>query len=444
MDVVDTHTESFNKQLAEFIDGSPTPFHAVANIASLLRGAGFRALSESEDWALKQGEKYFVTRNGSSIIAFVAGSEDLAESGIRMAGAHTDSPCLMVKPQPEMLNNNYFQLGVEVYGGALLNPWFDRDLSLAGRLVYSEANGQLKQKLVNFDEAIAIIPSLAIHLDRTANSERTINPQTDIPPILMQANEKADFRELLAERFLSDNEKVMDYELCFYDVQGAATIGLNKEFFAAARLDNLLSCFVATKALINADTSCTSVLVCNDHEEVGSVSSVGADGPFLESVVDRLCNDLCSDTRASNKARVLDGSLLISCDNAHAVHPNFSVKHEAGHQPALNGGPVIKVNANQRYATNGVTASLFRQLCAEVDVPVQSFVTRTDLGCGSTIGPVTAAKLGIPTLDVGIPQLAMHSCRELTGTLDPERLSRVLTEFFNRPGRLQVADSDSQ
>ena len=444
MDVVDTHTESFNKQLAEFIDGSPTPFHAVANIASLLRGAGFRALSESEDWALKQGEKYFVTRNGSSIIAFVAGSEDLAESGIRMAGAHTDSPCLMVKPQPEMLNNNYFQLGVEVYGGALLNPWFDRDLSLAGRLVYSEANGQLKQKLVNFNEAIAIIPSLAIHLDRTANSERTINPQTDIPPILMQANEKADFRELLAERFLSDNEKVMDYELCFYDVQGAATIGLNKEFFAAARLDNLLSCFVATKALINADTSCTSVLVCNDHEEVGSVSSVGADGPFLESVVDRLCNDLCSDTRASNKARVLDGSLLISCDNAHAVHPNFSAKHEAGHQPALNGGPVIKVNANQRYATNGVTASLFRQLCAEVDVPVQSFVTRTDLGCGSTIGPVTAAKLGIPTLDVGIPQLAMHSCRELTGTLDPERLSRVLTEFFNRPGRLQVADSDSQ
>jgi aspartyl aminopeptidase len=442
MDVVDTQAESFNKQLAEFIDGSPTPFHAVANIAGLFREAGFQALSEAENWSLKQGEKYFVTRNGSSIIAFVAGSEDLAESGIRMAGAHTDSPCLMVKPQPEMLNNKYFQLGVEVYGGALLNPWFDRDLSLAGRLVYSDAGGQLKQKLVNFDEAIAIIPSLAIHLDRTANKDRTINSQTDIPPILMLADEKTDFRELLAERFLDDSEKVMDYELCFYDVQGAATIGLNKEFFAAARLDNLLSCFVATKALINADTSCTSVLVCNDHEEVGSVSSVGADGPFLESVVDRLCNDLCTDGRASDKARVLDGSLLISCDNAHAVHPNFAAKHEAGHKPALNGGPVIKVNSNQRYATNGVTASLFRQLCAEVDVPVQSFVTRTDLGCGSTIGPVTAAKLGIPTLDVGIPQLAMHSCRELTGTLDPERLSRVLTQFFNRPGRLQVAVGD--
>jgi aspartyl aminopeptidase len=438
MDMVNTPAENFNKQLAEFIDGSPTPFHAVANIASLLLEAGFQVLSESEDWTLKQGEKYFVTRNGSSIIAFVAGSEDLAESGIRMAGAHTDSPCLMVKPQPEMLNNKYFQLGVEVYGGALLNPWFDRDLSLAGRLVYSDVSGQLKQKLVNFDEAIAIIPSLAIHLDRTANKDRTINSQTDIPPILMQAEETTDFRELLAQHFLSDNEKVMDYELCFYDVQGAATVGLKKEFFAAARLDNLLSCFVATKALIDADTVSTSVLVCNDHEEVGSVSSVGADGPFLESVVDRLCNDLCPDKRASNKARVLDGSLLISCDNAHAVHPNFADKHEAGHKPALNGGPVIKVNSNQRYATNGVTSSLFRQLCDQVDVPVQSFVTRTDLGCGSTIGPVTAAKLGIPTLDVGIPQLAMHSCRELTGALDPERLSRVLTRFFNQPGRLQI------
>ncbi len=443
MDVVDTQTESFNKRLAEFIDGSPTPFHAVANMTILLREAGFKSLSESEEWTVKQGEKYFVTRNGSSIIAFVAGSEDLAETGIRMAGAHTDSPCLMVKPQPEMLNNKYFQLGVEVYGGALLNPWFDRDLSLAGRLVYSDVSGQLKQKLINFDEAIAIIPSLAIHLDRAANNDRTINPQTDIPPILMQADKKADFRELLGGRFLAEGEKVLDYELCFYDVQGAATVGLNKEFFAAARLDNLLSCFVATQALINADTSCTSVLVCNDHEEVGSVSSVGADGPFLASVVDRLCNDLCSDAGASNKARVFDGSLLISCDNAHAVHPNFAAKHEVGHSPALNGGPVIKVNSNQRYATNGVTASLFRQLCAEVDVPVQSFVTRTDLGCGSTIGPVTAAKLGIPTLDVGIPQLAMHSCRELTGTLDPERLSRVLTAFFNRPGRLQVAVSDN-
>jgi aspartyl aminopeptidase len=426
---------AFNRELGDFLDLSPTPFHAVSTMSKMLTEAGFTALNEAEEWTLQQGEKYFVTRNGSSIIAFVVGTDALAETGIRMAGAHTDSPCLMIKPQPELLNNQYYQLGVEVYGGALLNPWFDRDLSIAGRLIYKDKNATLKQKLINFEDPVAMIPSLAIHLDREANSGRTINPQTDIPPILMQAKEKQDFHQLLNERFLTDGEQVMDYELCLYDVQQAATLGLKKEFFASARLDNLLSCFVAAKALIEAQTNRTSLIVCNDHEEVGSVSSVGADGPFLESVVERLC---LNDGEASNKARVLGGSLLISCDNAHAVHPNFASKHDQGHSPLLNGGPVIKVNVKQRYATNGVTASLFKQMCEAVNVPVQTFVSRSDLGCGSTIGPMTSAKLGVPTLDVGIPQLAMHSCREVTGAADPQRLTAVLNHFFNLPGKLQV------
>ncbi|MDG1818902.1 MAG: M18 family aminopeptidase [Porticoccaceae bacterium] len=430
-----SNVDAFNRQLGDFINLSPTPFHAVSSMAEMLIEAGFTALSEAQEWSLEQGGKYFVTRNGSSLIAFVVGTDGLAETGIRMAGAHTDSPCLMVKPQPELWNNQYFQLGVEVYGGALLNPWFDRDLSIAGRLVYKDRDAQLKQKLINFEDPVAVIPSLAIHLDREANSGRSINAQTDIPPILMQAQEKQDFNQLLSKRFLADGEQVMDYELCFYDVQQAATVGLNKEFFAAARLDNLLSCFVATKALIQADTHSTSLIVCNDHEEVGSVSSVGADGPFLESVVERLC---ANDSQGANKSRVLGSSLLISCDNAHAVHPNFASKHDGGHSPLLNGGPVIKVNVKQRYATNGVTASLFRQMCELVDVPVQTFVSRSDLGCGSTIGPMTSAKLGVPTLDVGIPQLAMHSCRELTGSADPQRLTKVLAHFFNLPGRLKV------
>ena len=432
--MTETDIALFNRELGNFIDQSPTPFHAVSTMSVMLTDAGFNALSEAEDWDLQPGGKYFVTRNGSSLIAFVVGTDPLAETGIRMAGAHTDSPCLMVKPQPELLNNQYYQLGVEVYGGALLNPWFDRDLSIAGRLIYTDKNGQLKQKLVNFDEPVAMIPSLAIHLDREANSGRTVNAQTDIPPILMQAQEKQDFQQLLRERFLKDGEQVMDYELCLYDVQRAATLGLKKEFFASARLDNLLSCFVATKALIEAQTNSTSLIVCNDHEEVGSVSSVGADGPFLESVVERLCIG----GESTHKARVLGSSLLISCDNAHAVHPNFASKHDKGHSPLLNGGPVIKVNVKQRYATNGVTASLFKQICAAVDVPVQTFVSRSDLGCGSTIGPMTSAKLGVPTLDVGIPQLAMHSCREVTGSADPQRLTAVLTHFFNLTGKLQV------
>ena len=430
-----SNTEQFNRQLCDFLNHSPTPFHAVSTMSEMLAKAGFSALSETEEWALQAGGRYFVTRNGSSIIAFTLGTESIAETGIRMAGAHTDSPCLMVKPQPELLKNQYFQLGVEVYGGALLNPWFDRDLSIAGRLVYSDNSGQLKQKLVNFDKPVAMIPSLAIHLDREANSGRTINAQTDIPPILMQCEKKQQFNQLLAERFLAEGEQVMDYELCLYDVQGAATVGLNNEFLASARLDNLLSCFVATKALIEAGTERTSLIVCNDHEEVGSVSSVGADGPFLESVVERICQ--YSDQRV-NRAGVLANSLLISCDNAHAIHPNYASKHDQSHSPLLNGGPVIKVNVKQRYATNGITASMFKQMCEITDVPVQTFVSRSDLGCGSTIGPMTSAKLGVPTLDVGIPQLAMHSCREVTGTADPLRLTRVLTHFFNLPGRLQV------
>lgn len=421
--------EQFNLELTQFLDTSPTPFHAVSSMVSMLEKAGFTQLCETEEWALTIGSKYFVTRNGSSMIAFIVGQDALLETGIKMVGAHTDSPCLMVKPQPEITRHGYLQLGVEVYGGALLNPWFDRDLSIAGRLVYQDSSGQLKQKLVDFKRAVATIPSLAIHLDREANTGHSVNAQTDIPPILMQAtNGSANFRELLGDQFLQEAEKVIDYDLCFYDTQPAAVIGLHEEFIASARLDNLLSCFVGTQALINNDAQQTCMVVCNDHEEVGSVSAVGADGPFLEAVTARLCG---ADNSATSMSRVISKSLMISCDNAHATHPNFPQKHDSAHMPALNGGPVIKVNVKQRYATSSVTSSLFKQLCETVDVPVQSFVSRGDMGCGSTIGPITSARLGVATLDVGIPQLAMHSCREMTGTEDPLRLAKVLAAFFN-------------
>ena len=429
--------QQYNADLSAFLDASPTPFHAVASMSRLLEQAGYTQLDESESWDLKAGDRHFVTRNGSSIIAFAVGSQPLTKSGIRMAGAHTDSPCLMVKPQPEMNNAGYFQLGVEVYGGALLNPWFDRDLSIAGRLVYRDATQQLKQTTVDFEQPVAMIPSLAIHLDREANTARTVNTQNHIPPVLMMAPQGAtatDFRRLLADRFLPAKSKVLDFELCFYDTQSAAMIGLKQEFLASARLDNLLSCYVATQALLAADGTNTSLMVCNDHEEVGSVSAIGADGPFLEAVVERIVQ---ADGGSSLNA-IADKSMMISCDNAHAAHPNFADKHDGAHMPMLNGGPVIKVNVKQRYATTSVTSALFRQLCDEVDVPVQTFVSRSDLGCGSTIGPITSSRLGVPTLDVGIPQLAMHSCREMTGSQDPLRLSRVLEAFFNRAGHLAI------
>ena len=423
------NAEIFNTELCAFLDASPSPFHAVTSMISMLEQAGFSALDEADDWQLVSGSKHYVVRNGSSIVAFVVGSNDLAQSGLRMVGAHTDSPCLMIKPQPDLDNSGYSQLAVEVYGGALLNPWFDRDLSVAGRLVYKNAKGNLRQKLVNFEQPIAVIPSLAIHLDREANKGRTVNPQADITPVIGLSNgdKKAqDFVQILQQQFLQAKEQVMDFELCLYDTQPAALIGLDKEFLTSARLDNLLSCFIAARSLVEADHSNTCIIACNDHEEVGSVSAVGADGPFLESVVARIV----SAQTESTYAHVINRSLLISSDNAHGVHPNFANKHDDVHLPKLNGGPSIKTNVKQRYATNSATASLFKEFCQQANVPFQQFVSRNDMGCGSTIGPITSSRLGVPTVDIGIPQLAMHSCREIIGSQDPLRLSKVLKAFF--------------
>lgn len=426
---------SFNQQLLDFLQTSPSPFHAVKQMAERLDGAGFEYLAESKAWSIKPGGRYYTTRNGSSLIAFTAGDFN---QGIRMVGAHTDSPCLMVKPQPEIVKN-YLQVGVEVYGGVLLNPWFDRDLSLAGRVIYRDlASGELKQSLLDFGRAIATIPSLAIHLDREANNSHSINPQTDTPPILctiLDDQRSRDFRQLLATELLAQNGElgddpatiaVLDYELCFYDTQPPAIVGLHNDFIASARLDNLLSCFTGLQALLHADELQASLLVCTDHEEVGSASTCGAQGPMLASLLARIIPD------ASECSRIITRSLMVSADNAHGIHPNYTNKHDANHGPILNGGPVIKINANQRYATNSVTASLFRDLCRQVDVPVQSFVTRTDLACGSTIGPITSSEIGVPTLDVGVPTFAMHSIRELAGSDDAWSLFKVLRALYTQ------------
>ena len=421
--------------LIEFIKSSPTPFHAVATMSAMLDGEGFQQLNEAEAWSIEQPGRYYVTRNDSSIIAFTLAS-DLVEYGIRMVGAHTDSPCLKVKPNPEIVKNGYLQLGVEVYGGALLNPWFDRDLSLAGRVSFIDDNDELNNVLIDFQQAIAIIPSLAIHLDREANKERKINSQTDIPPVLMKLPDdekhkdaKPDFREMLAKLVAKQYPdakvaRVLEYELSFYDVQPPAVIGLHQDFIAGARLDNLLSCYTGLLALLKAGENQNCLLVCNDHEEVGSTSSAGAQGPFLGSVLERL------NESSENMARMIDSSVMISADNAHGIHPNYADRHDENHGPIINQGPVIKTNANQRYASNSETSAMFRNLCDQADVPVQAFVVRTDMACGSTIGPLTAAEIGVKTIDVGVPSFAMHSIREMAGRWDGYYLYRALREFF--------------
>ncbi len=429
--------ERFNLALCDFLSRATTPFHAVEAMSSRLAEAGFTRLHEAETWRLDAGGRYFLTRNDSSIVAFTLGGDAPPEQGMRMVGAHTDSPCLMVKPEPEKNTRGYFQLGVQVYGGVLLNPWFDRDLSLAGRVSYRAGDGSLRSALVDFRRAVATIPSLAIHLDREANQSRSINAQTDIVPLLalLADNETPDFRALLIEQLRAQHpaaevEEVLDFELAFYDTQPAATVGIRGEFIASARLDNLLSCFTGMESLLQADPGQSTLLVCNDHEEVGSLSTSGAQGPMLRSVLRRIAGD--EDAYAS----LVDRSLMISADNAHGVHPNYADRHDDNHGPLLNGGPVIKINANQRYATNSETAGLFRLLAREEGVPVQSFVVRSDMACGSTIGPITAGGTGIPTLDVGVPTFAMHSIRETAGSDDAWSLCRVLTRFYGHGGRL--------
>lgn len=425
---------TFNAELMAFIQQSPTPFHAVQSMSEQLQASGFVALQEAADWDLQPGGKYYVTRNGSSIVAFRVGRADLLENGFRMVGAHTDSPCLKVKPNPELLKKQYYQLAVEVYGGVLLNPWFDRDLSLAGRVTYQDKSGRLAHTLVNYQQPIAIIPSLAIHLDREVNSQRSINPQTQIPPILMRAEESVDFRQLLLQKIqetLPQADKVLDFELSFYDTQPPALIGLQEDFIASARLDNLLSCYTGLRALLDADAEQTCVLVCNDHEEVGSQSAVGAQGPMLKSVLQRM------QPQPNDLVRVLDRSMMISADNAHGVHPNYADRHDNNHGPLLNAGPVIKINANQRYASNSETSALFRYFAEQANVPVQSFVVRTDMACGSTIGPLTAGELGVKTLDIGVPTFAMHSIRELAGSDDAYSLYQVLN-VFNAAASVEV------
>jgi len=416
--------------LLDFLKASPSPFHAVNSLSSRFKDAGFYLLDERADWNLEAGNAYFYTRSDSSIVAFKLGDRP-DENGIRIVGAHTDSPCLKVKPQPELNKQGYGMLGIEVYGGALLNPWFDRDLSLAGKVTGLDKNGKLVSALVNFLAPIACVPSLAIHLNREANTNKTVNPQKEMNALLSVAEKDMSFLDLLLKQAQKEHPQlelveVLNFNMCFYDVQAPAAIGLKQEFIASARLDNLLSCFLGAESLIAADATQTSVLICNDHEEVGSRSESGAQGTMLNDFIARLCPDNIA------RQRCLRHSMMLSVDNSHGIHPNYPDRHDAKHGPVLNSGPVIKFDADQSYATSSETAAVVRWLAqAEPALPLQEFVTRADMRCGSTIGPITAANSGIKTVDIGNPQFAMHSCRELAGAADCESMQSLLTRFLN-------------
>jgi aspartyl aminopeptidase len=420
------------EDLFSFINQAPTAYHAVANSVSILHNRGFQRLHEADPWGELSPGSYYLIRNDASLIAFNLVHSSHTGKPLRMAGAHTDSPGLKIKPHPVQMRHGCVQLGVEVYGGALLAPWVDRNLSIAGRVCWCRNDDVLQSTLIDFKRPVAIIPSLAIHLDREVNTKRSIDKQTDLIPLVMLSSEPTppDFHTLLKGELVRQHPAAADatllaFDLFLYDTQPLCRVGLNDEFITGSRLDNLLSCHALVQALLQAETQQNRLVILNDHEEVGSVSTAGAQGPFLNCVLERLFPD------PALRQRAIAHSLFVSADNAHAVHPNFAGKHDPDHLPLLNRGPVIKMNANQRYATNALTAALFRQFCARAAIPCQQFVMRNDLACGSTIGPLTAAEIGVPTVDIGVPQLAMHSIRETIGHLDGWHLLRAIATFFS-------------
>ncbi|KAH6841060.1 peptidase M18 [Chaetomium sp. MPI-CAGE-AT-0009] len=465
-------------EFLDFVNASPTPYHAVAEAAALLDAAGFTKIQERDDWAstVKPGGKYYTTRNASSVVAFAVGAKWKPGNPIAMVGAHTDSPCLRIKPHSKRTANGYLQVGVETYGGGIWHSWFDRDLSVAGRVLVREGEGEGKfvQKLVKVDKPILRIPTLAIHLHRQTNfdpnkedellpiaglAEAELNkaaePETgsegDFQPLAaMPQRHHPAFLSLVAQHAGVDVSQIVDFELILYDTQKSRLGGLNDELILSARLDNLNMTFCSIKGIISSvqstslDNDTTIRLVaCFDHEEIGSLSAHGADSNLLPAILRRLSVLPAEGTSASELAgstafeQTCATSFLLSADMAHAVHPNYAAKYERNHTPAMNGGPVIKINANQRYATNSPGIVLVQEVARAARVPLQLFVVKNDSPCGSTIGPMLSAKLGLRTLDMGNPQLSMHSIRETGGAADVESAVRLFEAFLGRFGELE-------
>ena len=466
------------KQIAQdflsFNDHSPSPFHAVDTIAKRLQDHDFVRISESSKWKLDKVGKYFFVREGS-IVAFSIDLEDRSNAGFTIVGAHTDSPCFKVKPVSKLSNHGYIQVGVECYGGGLWHTWFDRDLTVAGRVIVKQ-NTQpetYRQCLVSIKRPILRIPNLAIHLSRNVATDGfKVNKQTDTIPIL--ATELATtlngsipstngndidsdsvpglaadrhpslLLTILANELDVSPKDIVDLDLCLADTQPAAIGGALEEFVFAPRLDNLASCFTGTRSFLQASNERLGknrirMLICFDHEEIGSQSSRGADSPLLTETIQRICKSVGLEYETT-----IPQSLLISADMAHAIHPNYQSKHEVNHRPKLGGGLVIKTNQNQRYATSGLTGFVVREAARRAgNVPIQEFVVPNDKPCGSTIGPILSSRSGLQTVDVGQPQLAMHSIREMCAVADFELSEKVLQELMGNFGEILESVQDS-
>ena len=432
-------TDSAAEGLVAYLSASPSPFHAVESTVRLLEEAGFVRLDEVDVWPTAPG-RYVTTRGGSLVAwsseqvgegAFTKASAE-AVPGFRIVGAHTDSPNLRIKPRPDHERAGWQMLGVEPYGGLLLNSWLDRDLGLSGRVSVRQADGSVGTRLFQCDEPLLRVSQLAIHLDRSTNDGLTLNKQAHMEPH-WALSQVPTFAEWLADQVGVEPLDVLAWDAMTHDTQAPARTGLHHEFVAGARMDNLATSFAATTALLDsvenpADEPVIPLIVLFDHEEIGSMSERGAFSAYLPTVLERIVSALGGSRDALHRS--LARTVIASGDMAHATHPNYADRHEPAHHIALNGGPVLKVNTNLRYATDAVGAAHFAAACRQAGVPMQEFVVRSDLPCGSTVGPMTAALSGATTVDFGAPTLSMHSIRELVGAGDQAMYAAALAAFL--------------
>ncbi len=427
--------KSLANDLLEFTYKSPTAFHAVNNMSESLLNNDFMELLESEKWELENGGRYFLRKNDSALIAFYVGSTDVANNGFNIVGTHCDTPGFRIKPKPEILSEaSYLRLNTEVYGGPILNTWMDRPLSVAGRLaVRSERPLKPDTLLINIERPLLIIPNLAIHQNREVNKGVELNAQNDTLPVLsvIEKNfEKEAFLiNLVAQEAGISVDDILDFDLFLYEYDKGTLVGANEELISSARIDNLASCHAGLLGIIEEGGSCINVLACFDNEEVGSLTKQGAASPLLSTSLERICLSL-GKTR-DEFFRALANSFIISADGAHAVHPAQGGKSDPEIKPVVNGGPAIKVSANQSYTSDAYSIGAIKQLLEESQIPYQYFVNRSDTRGGSTIGPISSSHVNINSIDLGLPMLAMHSIRELCGVDDYFYISKLIKRFYS-------------
>ncbi len=423
--------------LMKFIDKSPSVYHAIKNAGEFLEAKGFVHLKREDSFELKPQGRYFVTNNGSALIAWQMPKSGNAENGFRIVGSHSDSPTFRIKPNPEIkVNNHYLKLNTEGYGGVILSTWFDRPLSAAGRVII-KTDDLLKPevKLINFDKNLLTIPNLAIHLIRLVNDGYKFNKQKDTLPLIALINEKLEEKgflmNLIAEEAGVTVDKILDFDLYLYDRQPGCFIGANDEFFSVGRIDNLGMACASIDALGDAlPSNFVQVAAIFDNEEVGSRTAQGAGSPFLHDTLQRIIVSTSKGNAFEELQKALAKSFLISADQAHALHPNYTEKNDITNFPLMNKGPAIKVAASMSYTTDGISAAIFKDICARAKVPCQNFVNRSDMAGGSTIGPISVSNLNIKSVDIGNPILGMHSVRELGGTEDQEYITKAFAEFY--------------